>query len=308
MRNVIGNHMQELGKKNDRVLVVNADLMGTCRNSSFVEAFPNRSFNVGIAEQNLVAFSAGLAHEGFIPYVFTMAPFMTMRACEQCRTDIAYGNLKVRLMATYAGCSGGISGVTHWGMEDCGIMTSIPNMVVLEPSDPMQAQKMLDASLSFDKPIYLRSSVEPVQAIYNADYQYEIGRASTVLDGEDGAMICSGVVVQYAIDAAKTIALTTGKSMKVIDMHTIKPIDRQAVVEACRTGTVIVAQDHNVFGGLGSQVAKVIAEESLAVNFRILGIPDAFETMAHAKYLYHKFGFDAEGLTQCMLELLGEEP
>lgn len=143
LRNEIGAYMNVLGEKNSKVVVVNADLSGTCRNKAFVEQYPERSFNTGIAEQNLVSFAAGLAHEGFLPYAFSMAPFLTMRACEQCRTDVAYANLPVRLMGVYAGMSGGISGATHWAIEDCGIMTSIPGIIVLEPSDANQVKKCL---------------------------------------------------------------------------------------------------------------------------------------------------------------------
>ena len=138
LRNVIGEYMTHLGDVNERVVVVNADLSGTCRNKNFVNKYPNRSFNTGIAEQNMVSFGAGLACEGFVPYVFSMAPFLTMRACEQCRTDVAYGNRNVRMIGVYAGVSGGISGATHWAIEDCGIMTSIPNIAVFEVSDANQ--------------------------------------------------------------------------------------------------------------------------------------------------------------------------
>jgi len=301
LRNVIGSYMAELGKKSDKVVVVNADLMGTCRNKSFVEEFPNRSFNVGIAEQNMVSFAAGLAHEGFIPYAFTMAPFMSMRACEQVRTDVAYARLPVRLMATYAGLSGGISGATHWAMEDCAIMTGIPEMTVVEVCDENQAKSVLDFSLEYDKPLYIRSSVEPVKNVYPDNYKFELGKASVLRNGADGAFICSGVVVQYAIDAAKRIEEKYGKRIQVVDMPTIKPLDRSAVIEASKTKNMIVAQDHNVIGGLGTAVATALAEEGLCARFKILGITDIFVEMAHAPYLYHKFGYDAEGLEKAML-------
>ncbi|WP_270196736.1 transketolase family protein [Faecalimonas umbilicata] len=304
LRDVIGEYMVELGRENSRVTVVNADLMGTCRNRTFNDKFPNRCFNVGIAEQNMVSFSAGLAQEGFIPFAFSMAPFISMRACEQCRTDIAYGNLNVRLIATYAGVSGGISGATHWSIEDCAIMSAIPNMVVLEPSDPVQAKRMLDASLEYNGPIYMRSSVEPVPNIYDETYSYELGKASIVMDGNDGTIICSGIVVKYAIEAAMIIYQKIGKRIKVVDMHTIKPIDRKAIIESASTGNIIVAQDHNVIGGLGQQVASIIAEEGLQVRFKNIGIRDEFTAMAHAPYLYHKYGYDKEGLVNTLLEFL----
>lgn len=306
LRNIIGGYMTELGDKSEKVVVINADLMGTCRNGDFVRKYPERSFNVGIAEQNLVSFAAGLAHEGFMPYAFSMSPFLTMRACEQCRTDIAYGHLNVRLVGTYAGSSGGISGATHWALEDCAIMTGIPGMTVLEPSDGIQARKMLDATLAFDGPIYIRSSVEPTCEIYPENTPYMIGKAAVPVPGDDGAFICSGITVKYAIRAAARIRERIGRKIRVIDMHTIKPIDRQAVISAATTGCIVVAQDHNVVGGLGYAVATVLSEEGLAVPFVNLGFPDRFVSMAHAPYLYHQFGYDDIGLEKAMMALLAE--
>ena len=305
LRDIVGEYMCELGAKDKRVMVVNADLIGASRNRKFTEMYPERSFNVGIAEQNMVCFSAGLAKEGFISYAFSMAPFLSMRACEQCRTDVAYANLNVRLMSTYAGVSGGISGATHWGIEDCGIMTSIPNITVIELSDPNQAIQIMDQTLSFNGPLYIRIGVEPVQKVYDDLYSHTIGCASIVQNGDDGAFIVCGITVKYAVEAAKRIKSEFGKCIQIIDMHTIKPIDRNSVISAAHTGNVIVAQDHNVYGGLGSMVAKVIAEENFNTKFRILGVNDEFVAMAHAPYLYHKFGYDGEGLYAAMTNMLG---
>lgn len=304
LRNVLGEYMNELGRKNEQVIVVNADLMGTCRNRQFAEEFPSRSFNVGIAEQNMISFAAGLAHEGFIPYTFSMAPFISMRACEQCRTDVAYAGVNVRMLATYAGCSGGISGATHWSVEDCAIMCGMPGITVLEPCDCVQAKRMLDASLEHEGPIYIRSSVEAVKNIYDESYDYHIGRATVVKDGDDGAIIASGVVVQYSLQASDEIEKKTGSKIRVVDMHTIKPIDREAVISAAKTGKVVVAQDHNVVGGLGASVAAVIAEEGVSAKFKILGVNDRFVSMAHAPFLYHEFGYDSDGIEEAMLGLL----
>lgn len=304
LRDILGGYMVELGKKDESVVVVNADLKGTCRNGTFEEKYPERAFNVGIAEQNMVSFAAGLAHEEFKPYVFSMAPFISMRACEQCRTDVAYGKLNVRFVATYSGVSGGISGATHWSLEDCAIMTAIPNMVVMEPSDPMQAKKMLDKSLRYEGPIYIRSSVEPVFSIYDEDYSFEMGKASIAREGNDGAFICSGITVKYAMEAARRIALDYDKNIRVVDMHTIKPIDRNAIISAAMTGAVVVAHDHNKVGGLGYAVAEVFAEEGISVKYTNIGVEDKFVAMAHAPYLYQKFGLDAEGLYKKMSEMI----
>lgn len=307
LRNVIGEYMTELGRKNEKIVIVNADLSGTCRNKNFVVENPERSFNTGIAEQNMVAFGAGLACEGFIPYVFSMAPFLTMRACEQCRTDVAYGNRNVRMIGVYAGVSGGISGATHWAIEDCGIMTSIPNIAVFEVSDLNQTKRLLDYSLKYDGPMYIRSSVEPTQNIYKDDIEVYAGGSITVLDGDDGAFLCSGVIVQYALAAAKKIYEESGKKIRVVDMYSIKPIDKKAICSAAETGNLIVAQDHNIFGGLGSMVAMIIAENNVSTKFKVCGISDQFVAMAHAGYLYHYFGIDADGLKMEMTKMMRGE-
>lgn len=304
LRDAIGGSVSDLGSVDDRVVVINADLSGTCRTKDFIEKFPNRSFNVGIAEQNMVSFAAGLAHEGFLPYTFTMAPFASMRACEQCRTDVAYANLPVRIVTTYAGCSGGISGATHWAIEDCSIMQGMPNMIVLEPSDCVQARQMMSATLHVESPIYIRSSVIGVEKIYNDDYKFELGKASYSKPGNDATIICSGVVVQYALKAAMLIENRLGCSIQVVDMHTIKPVDKEAIIKAANMGPVLVAQDHNIIGGLGSTVATVIAEAGIATKFMVIGVPDVFVAMAHAPYLYKKFGYDVEGLEKAMSKLL----
>ncbi len=304
LRDVVGEYMVSLGEKSDKVISVTAGAKNTCRLTSFVDKFPARYFNVGIAEQNMVSFAAGLAHEGFIPYVFTMAPFLTMRACEQCRTDVAYGNLNVRLMSTYSGLSGGISGATHWAMEDVAIMRGIPGIAILEPSDPIQAVQMMDFTLGYQGPVYLRTSVEPFENIYTDDYKFEFGRASVVSEGDDGAFLCSGITVQFAKGASDRLYKETGRKIRVIDMHTIKPVDREAVLSAASTGRVVVAQDHNIIGGLGEAVSSVLAQESRTTKLKVLGIPDRFEAMAHAPYLYRKFGYDSIGLEKAMRELL----
>ena len=302
LRNVIGEYMTTIGK-NKKVVMVNADLSGTCRNRGFSKEFPERSFNTGIAEQNMVSFAAGLASEGFIPYVFSMAPFLSMRACEQVRTDVAYGNKNVKMIGVYAGVSGGISGATHWAIEDVGIMTTIPNIVVFEVCDANQAQRVLDFSLLYDGPIYIRCGVEPTDDIYDKDIGVVLGGSNTVVTGSDGAILCSGVVVQYAIKAAALVFEKTGKRIRVVDMYSIKPIDKKAVKEAAKTGHVIVVQDHNIYGGLGSLVAHEIAMSGMKTAFNILGVPDRFDAMAHAPFLYRKYGIDETGISNSMIEL-----
>lgn len=177
-------------------------------------------------------------------------------------------------------------------------------MTVVEVCDEKQAKAVLDFSLDYDKPLYIRSSVEPVRNVYPSDYKFELGKASVLKEGTDGTFICSGVVVQYALAAAKIIEEKYAKHIKVIDMPTIKPLDRDAVIEAAKNGNIIVAQDHNVIGGLGSAFATVLAEEGLGVKFKIIGLTDKFVEMAHAPYLYHMFEYDTEGLVKNMMQFL----
>lgn len=303
LRNVIGEYMTTLGDMDEKVVIVNADLAGTCRNRGFVEKYPERAFNTGIAEQNMVSFAAGLACEGFTTYAFSMAPFLTMRACEQCRTDVAYGNRNVKLMGVYAGVSGGISGATHWALEDVGIMTSMPGVTVFEVSDANLARRMLDYSLRHKGPMYIRSSVEPTEDIYSEDIEVKAGGSITVKQGNDGAILCSGALVQYALEASRMIEQETGKLIRVVDLYSIKPIDRNAVIEAAKTGYIVAAQDHNVVGGVGSIVGTILAEEGLSIKYKVMGIPDQFMAMAHAPYLYNKYGIDAKGLATAIKNL-----
>ena len=303
LRNVIGEYMTTLGEKSEKVVIVNADLAGTCRNRRFAETYPKRSFNIGIAEQNMVSFAAGLACEGFIPYAFSMAPFLTMRACEQCRTDIAYGNRNVRLLGVYAGVSGGISGATHWAIEDVGIMTSIPGIAVFEVSDANQAKRLLDYSLEHKGPMYIRCGVEPTEDIYQESVEIRPGGSTVIVDGDDGAILSAGVTVQYAKEASEIIEKENGKKIRVVDMYSIKPVDRKAIIESAETGHVVVAQDHNISGGLGSIVGTVMAEEGFGIKYKILGVPDRFVAMAHAPYLYDKFGINARGIAESVNSL-----
>lgn len=205
LRDAVGEAMVNIGTENDKVVAVSADVMASCRVKSFFEKFPERSFNTGIAEQEMVSFSVGLAREGFIAYDFTMGPFMSMRACEQIRTDAAYNNLKVRFVSTYSGVSGGISGATHWALEDCGIMNSIPGMTILEPCDYTQTIKMIGSTVDYDGALYIRITIEPVISLYGDNYCYRVGHADEILDGEDGMFICSGITVKYAFEAANRL-------------------------------------------------------------------------------------------------------
>ncbi|HVI42129.1 MAG TPA: hypothetical protein VM577_15865, partial [Anaerovoracaceae bacterium] len=198
MRDVVGKHMEDMGSRYPNMIVVTADVATSSRVNGFIEKFPERGYNIGIAEQNLMSFSAGMAIEGFIPFAFTFAPFASMRACEQVRTDICYPNLPVRIIGNGAGYSNGFSGVTHCALEDCAIMTSFGNMTVIEPGDPFLVAKVLEATMKWDGPIYIRLGREAVASLYPEDTEYQIGKALFPKDGDDGAFIAAGIVVHHA--------------------------------------------------------------------------------------------------------------
>lgn len=304
-KEAIGKAMLRLGEADERVVVVNADLSRSSCMDEFAERFPERCFNVGIAEQQMVSFAAGLATEGFIPFCFTFGPFLSMRAIEQIRTDVCYGNLPVRFVGANAGYSAGVMGATHCALEDVGILCSISNTTLAEGADPWEAGRILEASLALDGPLYLRTNREAQGRVCKETDSFEFGRASVLRDGSDGAIIASGVVVEQALAAAERLSLETGAEVRVVNMPTIRPLDEQAVLDAAATGHVVVAQDANIHGGLGYQVAAVLAQAGVACKFKMLGAPDEFVPIATPAYLYHKNGYDAEGLASAMTELLG---
>jgi len=302
-REVYGKKMAEIGSKDERIVVLTADLMRSNRTGDFQKAHPERFFNIGIAEQNMMGIAAGLALDGKIPFVSTMATFATMRACEQVRTDICYANLPVRIVATHGGLTTG-AGPTHYGQEDLAIMRSLPNITVIAPGDPNQIGKVVEAAIDWEGPMYIRIGRGGEPIVYQEEYEYKIGKAITINDGNDLTLIATGSIVFHAVMAAEKLA-KEGIAARVIDMHTIKPLDREVVIKAAQeTGAIITAEDHTIFGGLGSAVAEVLADEGIACKFKRLGIPDLFAGYGEPEYLYNLYGYDAEGIYKTAKDLL----
>lgn len=264
LRDAVGKCLAELGKKYDNMLVLTADVDTSSRIQAFKEAYPDRCYNVGIAEQSLMSTAAGLAHEGYKPLTFAFTPFATMRCYEQVRTDICYSKLPVIIIGNGAGYSNGASGCTHCGLEDSALMVACNNMTVIEPGDPAQIVKVLEAAMELNAPVYIRLSREATTSLYDENVEYVIGKALHPKDGDDGAFICTGIMVHFAMEAAKRLKDELGKDVRVVDMHTIKPLDKEAVIDAAKTGRVVAAQDHNLYGGLGQLVGSAIAEAGIA--------------------------------------------
>lgn len=304
-RMMTGKILVELAGNDKRIVCVNADLSKTANVDDFGTAFPGRSFDVGIAEQNMAAFAAGLAHEGFIPFINSMATFLSMRACEQIRTDGCYGNVPLRIIGLYSGYSGALMGATHCATEDVAILGSMGGMTVLEPSDSFMYRKMIEQTMDLKSPVYFRHGERtPFAHIYGGEFDYEVGKAMIAHEGDDGAFICSGITVHFALEAARRLKEELGVHIRVVDMHTIKPLDADAVISAARTGRLIAAQDHSVIGGLGYHVASVIAQAGISCRFKILGAQDRYVPLATSSYLYRLNGYDAEGLFRNMKEFV----
>jgi transketolase len=308
-REIYGRTLAELGKTNDRIVGLTADLAKTTAIVHFANAFPNRFFNVGIAEQNLMGAAAGLAKAGLIPFASTMAVFACLRAGEQVRTDIAYQNLPVKIIATHSGISFGHAGTTHHCTEDLAVMRSMANMTVIAPADGIETSRAVRACLDIPGPVYIRigRGFEP-PCYQNEDYPFEIGKATQMCDGTDLTIICCGIAVLQSVQAAKTLKEQDGLSVRVLNMHTIKPIDREAILKAVTdTRRILTIEEHNVMGGLGDAVGGVIAESGKGCVFRKHGLQDEFALIGYAEDLYAHYGLDANGIADKARQMMGLE-
>lgn len=301
-RDVYGKVLAKLGEDRKEIVVLGADTLDSCRGSEFEEKFPERTFNVGIAEANMVSMAAGLATCNKIPFVNAYGFLLSMRACEQVRTDICYPNLNVKFVTSMFGLIAGTAGTTHHSMEDFAIMRSFPNMTVLEASDGFEVLKAVEAILKFKGASYLRVGRDKT-AVYQHDYSFQIGKAVTLKEGQDATIFACGIMVSEALKAAE--ALREEKiSASVINMHTLKPIDRESIVHASKGKAIVTAEEHSIIGGLGSAVAEVIAEERLAVAFKRIGIQDMFCGIGPTDGLRKKHGLTYKEITKAIIELI----
>jgi transketolase len=305
-REIYGAEINTMGAKHENIVVATADVTASNKFAQFRDSFPTRFFNVGIAEANLMGVGAGLALDGKVPFVSTFAAFASMRAHEQVRTDIAYPNLPVKIIATMSGLSGGVAGPTHQGIEDLGTMRMMPNMTVLAPGDPLLMKQFMRLAYELPGPVYIRLGRGDDPVIYGADVVVEIGKAIQLRDGDALTIIACGSLVTEAFEASKLLE-AEGIAVRVLDMHTIKPIDVEAIIKAAtETGAILTAEDHSIFAGMGSAVAEVVASEGIGAKVRRLGVPDVFGIVGMPDDLFHHFGLDAEGIVTSAKQLLAE--
>jgi transketolase len=300
-----GQALAELGQDHPEIVVLTADLKHANRLYDFERAHPDRFFNLGIAEKNMVSAAAGLAAAGLLPYVATYASFIGLLCAEQIRTDVCYPGLPVRILAHHAGITMGFYGSSHHATEDLAIMRSFAGLTVFGTVDPHLAEVALRASVSHPGPIYFRlgrGREKPVYSQPPADFAF--GRAITVRKGHDAAILATGLPLGAALEAAETLVAEDGLSVRVVDVHTVKPIDVEAVLAAAATGIVLTVEEHNVIGGLGSAVAEVLAEAGARCRFRRHGLPDEYALIGPPLALYAHYGLDTAGIARALRELV----
>ena len=297
----------EMIEDDPRVCYINSDST-VGRVAEAMKKYPDRVLDTGIQEMNMVTVAAGLAKEGFIPFVQTFGPFLCVRALDQIHNDVCYNDFPVRLIGTHAGLSSGY-GPTHNTIIEFGIMNALPNMTMVAPCDANQAKKLLRASLDYPGPIYIRIPRGEEPAVYadDYDYKYEIGKAIELSEGKDLTIIATGMGVANSVQAARQLQEEHGLDIGVIDMHTIKPIDKEAIIKAAQeTGTIVTVEDHNILGGLGSIVADVLMEAGVPARLKKIGVPDTFVEYGYPEQLYPHYGMDAAGIAKTCLEFLGK--
>ena len=298
-----GEEIVELGKENPKIVVLEADISSSTKTCYFAKEFPDRFFNVGVAEQNEAMVAAGLASTGLIPFLSTYAVFASMRACEQVRTFICYPNLNVKIAVSHGGLTPCTDGVTHQATEDLGIMRIMPNMRVIAPSDYHMSRAAVRAAAKSYGPTYLRFTRDPLPIIYSRDMSFEIGKSIKLAEGEDITIISIGDMTHIAMEAQENLEKEKIKA-RLLDMPTLKPIDRQAIIDAAgQTGAIVTVEDHQINGGLGSAVAEVLVENCPVPMARI-ALQDTFARSGEYRLLLEKYGMSPHHIVEAVKKVI----
>ncbi len=305
-RDAYGETLAELGGEDSRIVVLDADLSGSTKTGVFAKKYPERFFNMGIAEANMVGTAAGLAAVGKVPFLSTFAIFAVGRAWEQVRQSLAYPKANVKVVATHGGVTVGEDGGSHQSIEDVAIMRAVPNMTVIVPADGVETKAAIRAVAAYKGPVYVRLGRNKVPTVFPADYRFEIGKGTELVAGTDLTFITTGLMTAQAVAAAEQLK-KEGVSARVVHIGTIKPLDREIIVKAAReTGLIVTAEEHSIVGGLGSAVAEVLAEEC-PVPLKRVGVNDRFGTSGKAEELLKYFGLTAEDLVEAGREMLARK-
>ncbi|RLF71049.1 MAG: transketolase family protein [Thermoplasmata archaeon] len=305
MRDAFGKTLVELGRRFPQIVVLNADLSSSTRTHYFEKEFPERFWNVGVAEQNMMGIAAGLATTGKIVFASTFAMFATGRAYDQIRQSIAYPRLNVKIVASHAGITVGGDGASHQMHEDIALMRVLPHMTVIVPADFFETRSVISKIVEMGGPAYVRMARTDTPEIYNENYEFKIGVGDLLKEGDDVTIIAMGLMLSKAIEAAETLG-REGVSCRVINMSTVKPIDEKAIEKAAReTGAIVTAEEHNVLMGMGSAVVEVVAEK-YPVPVRRIGIPDVFGESGESEELMEAYGLTTENIVQQVKAILAD--
>ncbi|WP_028552977.1 transketolase family protein [Paenibacillus sp. UNC451MF] len=306
-RQVICETLLELAKDDRDIMVLTSDSRGSAAMAPFAKAYPEQFVEVGIAEQNIVGISAGLAHSGKKPFVTSPACFLSMRSIEQIKVDVAYSGTNVKLVGISGGISYGALGMSHHSVQDLAVARAIPGLAVMMPADRHETKRMTEALVKHDGGVYVRIGRNAVEDVYEADdFEFVIGKAVMMREGSDLTIIAAGETVRIALDAHEALK-EAGVSCRVINMHTIKPLDEEAILRAAReTGHLITVEEHSVLGGLGAAVAEVVVQNK-PVPMRILGIPDEPAIAGKTAEVFRHYGLTADRIKQIALELLDQQ-
>ncbi|MBU1076707.1 MAG: transketolase family protein, partial [Spirochaetes bacterium] len=288
--------------KNKEIVALDADLSKSTRSEIFAKKFPDRFFEMGIQEANMIGTASGLSYVGKIPFICSFAVFLTGRY-DQIRLSIAYSQANVKLIGTHAGLGVGEDGNSQMALEDLSLMRSLPNMVVMQPVDDIETKEAIKFAVEHKGPVYFRLTRQKVPAINKADYKFQPGKGVLLKDGKDGTLFVTGAMVSYALEAAKELE-KDNINLRVINIHTIKPIDRDIIIESARINSnIMTIEDHNIIGGLGTAVAEVLAENQCGKLYR-LGLNDIFGESGTADELYRKYKLDKEGIKETVLSFI----
>lgn len=305
-REAYGEALLELGRENPDVVVLDADLAKSTKTFDFGKHFPERFFDMGIAEQNMIATAAGLAAAGKIPFCSSFAIFATGRAFEQVRNSVAYPHLNVKIAASHAGITVGEDGGSHQSVEDIALMRVLPGMTVIVPADAVETRAAVRAAVDINGPVYIRLGRPGVPVLHDENLDFQPGRAIKLRDGQDATIIATGIMVSMALEAARTLA-GEGIQVRVLDMHTIKPLDEAAVMQAAKeTGAIVTAEEHSVLGGLGGAVAETVCSACPVPVYRV-GLPDVFGESGKPAELLERFGLTPVRLVAAVKEVLKQK-
>ena len=294
-RDAYGEALAELGAVNENIVVLEADLSKSTKTSDFKKVYPERHFNMGIAEQNMLGVAAGFAAAGKVPFASSFAVFATGRAYDQIRNSIAYPNLNVKIAATHAGLTVGEDGGSHQMLEDIALMRALPNMTVIVPADGIETKQAVKAAAEYEGPVYIRMGRPKVPVLFGDDYKFEIGKGVVLKEGTDVTLVGTGIMVSKAVEAAELLA-AEGISAAVVNISTIKPLDAELIIaQAQKTGAIVTCEEHNIYGGLGSAAAEVLVENCPVPMTRV-GVADQFGESGLPDELLEKHGLTAANI------------